>query len=133
MTDKQPPRWKVTVHPILESQLYAIKAHEPEAFKALCDTMDLLTQEYDPRYPKDRRLKVAALEWDAPTWHRVYVNPVNFRAVFRILERRSGQIIELAPMDLLDPAADGRAIQLVEVKHRARVYNRIAELFERVA
>lgn len=133
MSDKQSPRWKVTVHQTLEASLYARKLHDPKAFAALCETMDLLALEYDPRYPQDRRLKVAALQWDAPGWYRVYVNPVNFRAVFRVLERREGQVIELAAMDLLEEAADARAIQLTEFNHRARVYTRISELFEKVA
>lgn len=133
MTDKQPPRWKVTVHPNCEPTLYARKLHYPQVFKALCDTFDALALEYDPRYPKNPALRVAALQWDAPGWFRVYVMPYNYRAVFRVLERREGCIIELADMDILDEAADGRAIQIMEFRHRARVYQSIAELFEKVA
>lgn len=129
-----PPRWKVTVHQTLEGALYARKLHAPKVFAALCETMDLLALEYDPRYPRNRRLCVKSLEWDTDSrWYRVNVNPYNYRAVFRVLERRDGAIIELAAMDLLDEAADGRAIQVMDYSHRCRVYDRLEDIFGKVA
>lgn len=128
------PRWRVTVHQTLEGSLYARKLHDPKAFKSLCETMDLLALEYDPRFPRNRKLCVKILEWDTDSrWYRVNVDPGNWRAVFRVLERREGQIIELAALDLLDDAATARAIQVMDFAHRARVYNRLIEIFDKAA
>lgn len=122
MKDNPRSKWTITVHRMVEDKLIAQKLHHPREFEAVCQTMDLLAAEDDPRTPVNPKLKVCPLRYDAPGWYRVRVNPCNWRVVFRVLERRGGRIIEVHDADRLHLEHEGRAIQITDASHRSRAY-----------
>lgn len=122
MADEPRSKWVVTVHPLTEGKVIAQKHHYPREFEAVCTTMDMLAAEDDPRKPVNPKLNVCPLRRDAPGWYRVRVNPVNWRVVFRVLEKRGGRIIEVHDADELRQDNQGHAIQITDASHRGRAY-----------
>jgi plasmid maintenance system killer protein len=122
MKDNPRSKWTITVHRMVEGKLIAQKLHHPREFEAVCNTMDMLAAEDDPRRPRNPKLNVVPIKYDAPGWYRVRVNPVNWRVVFRILEKCGGRIIEVHDADDLHQEHQGRAIQMTDASHRSRAY-----------
>jgi hypothetical protein len=105
---------------------FFIEKH-PRIWEEIRRIIKLLSEEDDPRHPKNSELNVAQIEYDAPGWWRIYVgNPGPFwvRVVFTLIGTRSGEEVEIELRERADEFEAPYIIEITDVVFRENAYGK---------